>query len=183
MSFEQMQQVFNEADCLYSLEQVKREIERLAKEITQDMAELNPLVLVVMNGGLVFAGQLLPLLSFPLQIDYLHASRYGNQTQGTQLHWRIEPAVNLKDRHVLVVDDILDEGKTLQEIVKYCQLKGASSVKTAVLTEKQHKRKADKDLKADFCGLQVLDRFVFGFGMDYQGYWRNAPGIYAVKGL
>lgn len=183
MSFEQMQQVFNESDCLYSMEQVTLAIKRLADEITSALADTNPLVLVVMNGGLVFAGQLLPLLEFPLQIDYLHASRYGNETQGAHLKWQVEPTVNMQGRQILIVDDILDEGKTLQQIIAYCFKQGASAVKTVVLTEKQHNRKADENLKADFCGLSVLDRFVFGFGMDYQGYWRNAPGIYAVKGL
>ena len=183
MSFEKMQQVFREADCLYSMEQVTLEIKRLAEEITRAMADANPLVLVVMNGGLVFAGQLLPQFLFPLQIDYLHASRYGHETQGAQFNWRVEPCVAMLDRQVLIVDDILDEGKTLQQIIAYCLKQGASTVKTAVLTEKQHTRKADVNLQADFCGLKVLDRFVFGYGMDYQGYWRNAPGIYEVKGL
>lgn len=183
MSFEKMQQVFKDADCLYNKEQVLIEINRLADEITCELADADPLVLVVMNGGMMFAGQLLPLLQFPLQIDYLHASRYGHETQGAQLKWRVEPSIEMQGRQVLIIDDILDEGKTLQQIIAYCFKQGASKVKTAVLTEKLHKRKADENLKADFCGLQVLDRFVFGFGMDYQGYWRNAPGIYAVKGL
>jgi len=183
MSFEHMQQVFNEADCLYTLEQVNAEVERMANQITLALSAANPLVLVVMNGGLVFAGQLLPKLHFPLQLDYLHASRYGDQTQGVHLNWRVEPATHLADRDVLIVDDILDEGKTLQEIIAFCEQQGAKRVMTAVLAEKQHSRKTDINLQADFCGLQLVDRFVFGFGMDYQGFWRNAPGIYAVKGL
>jgi hypoxanthine phosphoribosyltransferase len=183
MSIKQMQQVFDEADCLYTFEQVNLEIDRMAVEISHSLAMSNPVILVVMNGGLAFAGQLLPRLTFPLQLDYLHASRYGDQILGSQLRWRVEPETNLNGRHVLVVDDILDEGKTLQEIISYCTQQGASSVKTAVLAEKLHTRKADAQMEADFCGLQVIDRFIFGFGMDYQGYWRNAPGIYAVKGL
>ncbi len=178
-----MQQVFDEADCLFTYKQVHTEIERVAKELTEALHAANPLILVVMNGGLLFAGQLLPNLMFPLQIDYLHASRYGDKTAGDKLEWRVAPATPLTGRTVLVVDDILDEGYTLNEILDFCEQQGAKQIYTAVLAEKIHHRKASKGLSADFCGVKVEDRFVFGFGMDYRGYWRNAPGIYAVKGL
>jgi hypoxanthine phosphoribosyltransferase len=178
-----MQETFEQADCLYSNDQVLVAIDRLAKEITTQLADLNPLILIIMNGGLIFGGQLLTRLSFPLQVDYLHASRYGDNIQGDVLDWRVQPFIDLKNRCVLIVDDIIDEGKTLLEIMAYCKNQGANKVLTAVLTDKVHKRKATQNLKADFCGLKLEDRFVFGFGMDYQGYWRNAPGIYAVKGL
>ena len=178
-----MQEIFDQADCLYSNDEVVEAIDSLAKEITNELADLNPIILVVMNGGLIFAGQLLIRLNFPLQVDYLHASRYGDKIQGDALDWRVEPLTDLTNRCVLIVDDILDEGKTLLEIMDYCKNHGANKVLTAVLTDKVHKRKAIQNLKADFFGLKLVDRFVFGFGMDYQGYWRNAPGIYAVKGL
>ena len=87
------------------------------------------------------------------------------------------------DRDVLIIDDILDEGHTLGAIIDFCRHAGASRVYTAVLIDKDHQRKARPDLQADFIGLQCIDRFIFGYGMDYKGYWRNAPGIYAVKGL
>ncbi len=178
-----MQEVFDQADCLFSNEQVIAAIDVLAKEINLVLADKNPLIMIVMNGGLVFGGQLLSRLHFPLQVDYLHASRYGDNTQGETLSWHAQPSMDLNNRVVLIIDDILDEGKTLLEIIKYCETQGAKNVMTAVLTEKMHKRKANPNIKADFCGLKLEDRFVFGFGMDYQGYWRNAPGIYAVKGL
>lgn len=183
MQISNMQAIFDQADCLYTYDQVVSAIERLAEDIQAEYKEKNPLIIVVMNGGLVFGGQILSRLHFPLQVDYLHATRYGDKLQGDTLHWRIAPANDLKGRSVLIVDDILDEGKTLLDIIEYCHAHGAKDVKSAVLTEKMHKRKAKKELKADFCGLSLEDRFVFGFGMDYQGYWRNAPGIYAVKGL
>lgn len=182
-SSKHMQEIFDQADCLYSNDQVVAVIDVLAEEINTELATKNPLILIVMNGGLVFGGQLLSRLNFPLQVDYLHASRYGDNTQGASLNWRVQPSIDLKNRCILIVDDILDEGKTLLEIIAYCTEQGADKVLTAVLTEKRHDRKVTQDLKADFCGLTLEDRFVFGFGMDYQGYWRNAPGIYAVKGL
>ena len=131
----------------------------------------------------MFSGQLLTHLNFPLQLDYLHATRYRAETQGGTLDWLVEPSIELKNRHVVILDDILDEGHTLNAIIEFCEQQGAQKVYTAVLLDKQHERKAVEGFKADFEGLKVEDRFVFGFGMDYQGYWRNAPGIYAVKGL
>lgn len=178
-----MQDVYAQADCLYTFEQVNAAITRMAAQISHDLAAENIVVLVVMNGGLIFAGQLLSQLHFPLQLDYLHASRYGNEIQGDRLKWRIKPAMSLVNRQVLIVDDILDEGHTLMEIRNYCLSQGATRVNTAVLVEKNHTRKVHAEIKADYCELTVADRFVFGYGMDYQSYWRNAPGIFAVKGL
>jgi len=178
-----MQKIFDQADCLYTHAQVVAAIEVLANKINVAFKAKNPVILIVMNGGLVFGGQLLSHLDFPLEVDYLHASRYGDNIQGEALNWRVQPLTQLQGRSVLIVDDILDEGKTLLDIVQYCKDQGVSEVMSAVLTEKTHARKVPQGLKADFCGLRLEDRFVFGFGMDYRGYWRNAPGIYAVKGL
>ena len=109
--------------------------------------------------------------------------RYRQETTGGILEWKLQPESDMKDRTVLIVDDILDEGTTLCAIADYCLAHGAREVLTAVLVDKIHERKARPGLKADFTGLYVEDRFLFGYGMDYKGYWRNAPGIYAVKGL
>ena len=136
-----------------------------------------------MNGGLIFAGKLLTHLKFPLEASYLHATRYRNQTSGGDLFWKAKPEVSFIDRHVLIIDDILDEGHTLSAIVDFCKHAGARQVHTAVLIDKEHDRKASPGLKADYAGLPCIDRYIFGYGMDYKGYWRNAAGIYAVKGL
>ncbi|WP_339782452.1 hypoxanthine-guanine phosphoribosyltransferase [uncultured Marinobacter sp.] len=179
----EMNQVMAEADCLVDEQQVQAAIRNLADDITGRLEDSNPLLLCVMNGGLIFTGQLLPRLKFPVQAEYLHATRYRQETTGGILEWKLQPEANMKDRIVLIVDDILDEGTTLCAIADYCLAHGAKQVLTAVLVDKQHDRKARPDLKADFTGLNVEDRFLFGYGMDYKGYWRNAPGIYAVKGL
>lgn len=176
-------QILAEADCLFSQPDVEAALSEMARAITERLANQAPIILTVMNGGLIIAGQLLTRLRFPLQQDYLHAGRYGQQTQGGELHWLAKPGLSMQDRAVLIVDDILDEGTTLLAIKAYCQQQGASEVLTAVLVDKQHNRKAQSGLVADFTGLHAPDRFLFGYGMDYQGYLRNAPGIYAVKGL
>ncbi|PAV25683.1 hypoxanthine-guanine phosphoribosyltransferase [Tamilnaduibacter salinus] len=180
---EDLQKVFDEADCLCDEAQVQEAIDRMAAALRTDLADQNPLLFCVMNGGLILTGQLLPRLPFPLQAEYLHATRYRQETTGGILEWKLRPDVDMQNRTVVIVDDILDEGTTLNAIADYCRAHGAVDVRTAVLIDKQHDRKARPGLKADYTGLEVEDRFLFGYGMDYKGYWRNAPGIYAVKGL
>lgn len=175
--------VLEEADLLASQEEVTRAIERMAAEITERLRDERPLVLCVMNGGLIFTGQILPKLLFPLEIDYTQATRYGNETKGGGLEWKAMPQRNMAGRTVLIMDDILDEGVTLDALANYCREQGARDVLLAVLVEKLHLRKVKPGMRADFSGLEVGDRFLFGYGLDYKGYWRNAPGIYAVKGL
>ena len=175
-----IQAAVKNADCLFTEVQVSAAITSMAQAINRDYLKRNPILLCVMNGGLVLSGQLLPRLSFPLQIGYVHATRYGNATQGGQLHWPVPVSDTVRNRHVIIADDILDEGHTLLGIIDACQRKGAAHVATAVLVNKQHSRKAHPDLHADYLGLDAPDRYLFGYGMDYKGYWRNAPGIYAL---
>ena len=180
---QEVQRVMAQAECLVTAAQVEQALDKLGSEISQRLAHSNPLVFTVMNGGLVFAGRLLPRLNFPLEAAYLHATRYGNALKGAELDWRVRPSQDLRGRTVLVLDDILDEGHTLEAIIAHCREEGAAEVLSAVLVNKQHDRKARPDIKPDFHGLEIPDRFLFGCGMDFKGYWRNAPGIYAVKGL
>lgn len=179
----EMTQVMAEADCLVTHQQVQAAITAMASDIAKRLEGSNPLVFCVMNGGLIITGQLLTQLHFPVQAEYLHATRYRHETTGGLLEWKLRPEADMSGRSILIVDDILDEGTTLCAIADYCRTHGAAEVLTAVLVDKQHNRKCRPGLKADFTGLDVEDRFLFGFGMDYKGYWRNAPGIYAVKGL
>jgi hypoxanthine phosphoribosyltransferase len=178
---EHVEQIYREADCLHTQEQVEAAIVRMAGEITVRLKEANPLVLCVMTGAVIPMGQLLTHLAFPLQIDYVHATRYCGETCGGALNWLARPRMAVQDRVVLVVDDILDEGVTLKAILEDLGAQGAREVYSAVLVEKEHDRK--NGLKADFVGLTVEDRYVFGYGMDYKDYLRNAPGIFAVKGM
>ncbi len=168
------------AEKLYSMAQVTQSIQEIAKQISNDLGDKNPLVLVCMMGGLVPAGWLLPLLQFPMKLDYLQISRYRGTTEGGDLEWIKKPALEIRDQSVLIVDDIFDEGVTIAEIHRYCMQQGAADIKTAVLVEKNSNRKV-VDVTVDYVGLHVPDRYVFGFGMDYQHYWRNASGIYALK--
>ncbi len=182
-NLEHIQQVMAEADILFTAEQVQAAVEQVAQQINEKLCNSNPVVFCVMNGGLIFSGNLLAKLTFPLEQSYLHASRYRNQTSGGELFWKAKPEISFMDREVLIIDDILDEGHTLSAIIEFCKHAGASKVHTAVLVDKLHDRKASVDLKADFVGLHCEDRYIFGYGMDYKGYWRNSAAIYAVKGM
>lgn len=178
---EQARLVFDQADCLYTNKQVMTAIKCMADEIIHKFSHTNPIFLCVLSGGIIPMGHLLTLLEFPLHIDYIHATRYQGDISGGTLSWIANPTMSLKDRNVILVDDILDEGITLHNIVEYCKNQGVKSVYTAVLVNKLHQRKLG--FQADIVGLEVEDRYVFGYGMDYKGYLRNASGIYAVKGL
>ena len=167
------------SDLVAGAPQVQSAIERLAQEITQALAESYPLVLVVMGGAVVFAGQLLPKLRFPLDFDYVHATRYGAAVQGGGIDWKVTPPDHLRGRAVLVLDDILDGGHTLRAISDRLLALGAKSVHCAVLVEKVLAH--SKPIEADFVGLRIPDRFVFGCGMDAKGYWRNLPEIRAMR--
>ena len=180
LDIEEANQVLNDADCLVSAERVQEAIQNIAKDIARDYADKNPLVLCVMKGAVFTASALLQHFRFPLEFDFLQVTRYRDQTTGGELEWRVSPSVSIRDRHVLVIDDIYDEGITLREIIKYCHEEGAGSVKVAVLTRKLHDRSINIP-EIGYIALDVPDRYVFGCGMDYQGYFRNLNAIYAIK--
>lgn len=179
MQPDQAWKILETADLLCGEAEVHAAIGRIAAEITARLKESFPLVLAVMGGSVFFAGQLLPQLRFPLEFDYIHASRYGNATSGGRVVWKVEPQENVRSRTVLVLDDILDGGQTLAAIrERVCSL-GASAFYSAVLADKEIGR--DKPIVPDFIGLRLPNRYVFGCGMDVSGAWRNLAAIYAVK--
>jgi len=167
------------AELIHSAETVASAVSRVAAEITEKLGDTNPLLLCVMSGGVPFSGHLMTQLDFPLEFDYLHVTRYGHDYSGGELSWRSAPWTSVKGRTVIVLDDILDEGLTLAAIVERLKELGATACYTAVATDKLNGKK--KPLKADFVALTVPDRFVFGYGMDVRGHFRNLPAIYAMK--
>jgi hypoxanthine phosphoribosyltransferase len=179
MTPHQAQQLLDNAECVASAETVQAALDRLAVDISGALAREFPLVLAVMGGAVVFAGQLLPRLAFPLEFDYLHVTRYRGNTTGGAMEWRVLPGQNVAGRCVLVLDDILDEGETLAAIRDKLLAMGAARVWSAVLTDKLNG--LAKPIRADFVGLNVPDRYVFGCGMDAYGLWRNLPAIYALQ--
>lgn len=172
-------QLLSQSDVIFTQHQVDDAIALLASNISQALQDKSPLVLTVMNGGMYFAAQLISQLNFPLELDYIQASRYNTNTVGKEVKWRAEPTDQVRGRTVLLLDDILDEGHTLVAIRDKCLALGALEVKIAVLTEKLLDH--TKPIKADYVGLELPNRYVFGCGMDVYGWWRNLPDIRALK--
>ena len=168
-----------QSDLIYSEQEVQTAIDRLAAQLCTELGHSNPLVLCVMGGAVVFAGQLLPRLAFPLTFDYVHASRYHGKTQALDLVWKVKPDDNVRGRIVVLLDDILDEGHTLAAVRQQCLEQGAARVVIVALTEKALGHA--KPINADYVGLEVPNRYVFGCGMDVNGWWRNLPAIYALR--
>lgn len=180
---EDARRVLEDADVLYDAGEVSGAYDQLALQISADYADKNPLLLCIMNGGLVPTAEITKRLGFAFELDYLHATRYRGATQGGGLLWKRQPdAGMISGRHVLVVDDILDEGKTLVAIRRALTEFRPASLRVAVLLKKLHDRQLPES-EAEYVGLSVEDRYVFGCGMDYKEYWRQLPAIYAVKGL
>lgn len=172
---------------VFTNEQITEAIRALAERLNLQLVNESPVVLCVMQGGLVFAGQIIPQLNCMLDIDYIHATRYNNQTTGAEeIQWKAYPASELRNRCVLILDDILDEGHTLSAIIEYCESQGASRVYSAVLLRKNHIRCIDNEIMessvTDNIALQVEDQYVFGYGMDFNGQYRQLDAIYAVNG-
>lgn len=179
MQPDDLQRIRERAELLYDSHAVEAALDRMAHAIEQRFHGQVVIFLPVMQGGLICAGMLATRIDLPLLQDYIHATRYRGDTEGGELIWRAKPMLPLAGRRVLVVDDILDEGHTLKAILDYCQAQGCREVASAVLIEKVHERRVP-GVAADFVGLEVPDRYVFGYGLDYHAYFRNVPGIYAV---
>ena len=168
------------AHCLASIAEISRACDALADALTLSLRDANPILLCVMTGGAVPLAMLLERLDFPLQVDYVHLTRYGLATSGGALTWIKRPPVSIRGRTVLVVDDILDHGITLAALMHECHVMGAAKVLSAVLVTKTIAHRAGLQC-ADFSALTLPDAYLFGCGMDYKSYLRNAPGIFAVR--
>ena len=170
---------------VFTNQEITAALDQLAARLNQQLLDEKPVVLCVMQGGLIFSGQLIPRLNCMLEIDYIHATRYDNQTSGGELTWKAYPVTPLEGRTVLILDDIFDEGKTLKSIIQYCESQGATNIISAVLLRKNHNRCITHDCideaLTDNIALTVGDKYVFGFGMDYNGQYRQLDSIYALE--
>lgn len=172
--------VFAKATCVFTKEEVEAALDKMARELKAQLGDSNPIFVCVLLGGIIPLGNLLPRLDFHLELDYAHATRYTGKTYGTEIVWKAVPRSKMQGRTVVIVDDILDGGVTLAAVRDYCLEQGAAQVYTAVLVDKQKPREEGALAHADFVGLAIDDRFIFGYGLDYDEYLRNVPGIYAV---
>lgn len=168
------------SDVLFERAELDTVIADLGRAIDAALDGERAVFLTVMNGALMFGGQLALAIRTDLEFDYVHATRYRGTTSGSELHWLREPIVSLQGRTVLLVDDILDEGHTLKAVRDDCLRRGATRVLVATLCCKQHDRRAE-GIQSDFNGVMLPDRYVYGYGMDYYEQGRNLPAIYALK--
>lgn len=180
MSSPKLADALRESRIVFDRAAIDAAIARVAAELRAEYRREStpPLFLTVMNGGMLFASGLALEAGIDLEFDYLHASRYRGKTAGEKLVWLQRPQTPLKGRRVIVVDDILDEGNTLVGISDWCRDQGAIDVRVAVLCRKRHDRCAP-GAQADWVGLEVPDRYVYGYGMDFFEQGRNLPAIYA----
>ncbi|WP_201595279.1 hypoxanthine-guanine phosphoribosyltransferase [Psychrobacter vallis] len=180
ISNQEIEKTLRNSECLISSIEVAAAYERLAAQLNLHYAGLNPIVMVVMNGGLIPAGQLLTHLTFYHRMHYIHATRYRDNEGTNELDWKFKPDVNIAGEHVLLIDDIFDEGITLKAVVEELSKEKPLTIESCVLLNKEHDRKV-ADFEVDFVGINVADRYVYGCGMDFHGYLRHLPGIYAIK--
>jgi len=184
MNIPRLFEVLPQAQCLFEHAELDTAIDRMAAVISTDYAgdRQPPLFVTILHGGLPFAGQLsfaLGKRGLDVEFDYLHATRYRGNTIGARLAWLHRPLTPMRGRRVLLVDDILDEGHTLKSIRDWCEDQNPIDVKIAVLAIKQHDRCVE-GIEADYVGVEVPDRYVFGYGMDFHEQGRNLPGIFAL---
>lgn len=164
---------------LHDLHAIDSALEVVAQELNQRFQGQSVTVINILQGGMVTTANLLVKLTFLVELDSIYATRYRNRTEGYELEWKQYPSTDLNGKTVILVDDIFDEGVTISKVKQYCLDHGAKEVIVVILLDKQHARKLTPD-KPDYVALSVPDVYVFGFGLDYHGRYRNAPGIYAL---
>ncbi len=158
---------------LITNEQIQEKIKELGEHITNIMVDKHDIIVApILKGGLVFGSHLIPYLNFQFELDYFHTSRYKNNTYGSNLEIIYEPK-NLKGKTLILLDDIYDEGTTLDTLEARSKIRGASKVVKVVLLNKE-KNKSNPPI---FSGFKIPDYFVYGFGLDKNGFFRNLPYI------
>lgn len=180
LTHQELETVLQQSECLITENRIAAAYDKLAATLNIHYAQLNPIIMVVLNGGLIPAGHLFTRLSFFHRMDTIHATRYRGNKGTNELEWKARPKFAIKDEHVLLIDDIFDEGITLKAIVEELKKEQPLSIMTCALLDKKHERKV-ADFSVDFVGTEVEDRYIYGCGMDYHGYLRHLPGIYALK--
>ena len=165
---------------LYSREDIAARVKELGQQLSRDYSDSDPLMVVVLKGSAMFASDLLREMSINLQVDYIGTSSYGDATESSG-HVRIVKDIDasLQGRHVVIIEDIVDTGLTLDYLLRTLQLREPASLKICALLDKPSRRKAE--VPVDYIGFSIDDHFVIGYGLDYASRYRNLPYIGVLK--
>ena len=160
---------------LISKEDIEIKVKEISKQISEDYKGLNPLFVCILKGSVFFTADLLRNVSTPAQIDFMVVSSYGTGTTSSNLKVKKDLSVDIKDKHVIIVEDIIDSGNTLYLLKEMLLSRGPASVKICTLLDKPDRRV--KEVEVDYCGVKIPDEFVGGYGLDYSENYRTLPDI------
>ncbi len=167
---------------LYTEKQIQKRVKEIAKEISKDYANKNPYVVGVLRGAFMFLGDLIRHLDFPLTTDFMAISSYGSSTKSTGVVRLIKDLDdNVEGRHVLVVEDIVDSGRTISYITDIIRTRRVASLKLVSFLDRPDRREVPVEIS--YKGFDIPDKFVLGYGMDYSQLFRNVPFIFTCKHL
>ena len=165
---------------IYTKEEIFERVKELAAEISQNYKSDDLIVITVLKGGAMLSADLVRELDFPVTLDYLSVSSYYSGTTSTgSVQIKKDTDINVKGRHVLIVEDIVDSGNTLAHLIKLFALRGAKDVRICTLLNKPSRRVTK--VKVDYIGFEIPDEFVVGYGLDYDQKYRNLPYIGILK--
>ena len=176
-----LREILENSTLIADKREVEAAVEFLGEAVNAHYGDREIILLIVMTGAVMPAAWVAAKLKMPVQMDFVHATRYAGQTEGGEIEFRVPPRLNLEGHDVLIIDDIYDIGLTLQMIEGYCESRGAKSVNSAVLVRKIHDRETTGTLPR-FIGMEVEDKYIFGCGMDVYENWRHLDEIRALEG-
>ncbi|MBN6187403.1 hypoxanthine phosphoribosyltransferase [Aneurinibacillus sp. BA2021] len=167
-------------EVLVTEEEIAEKVRELGRTLSGEYADKNPLVICVLRGGAPFMTDLVRRMDIPLEMDFMAVSSYGASTQSSGVVRIMKDLdTSVENRHVIIVEDIIDSGLTLSYLIDIIERRNAASVKVVTLLDKPARRTVD--LKPDYCGFQIPDAFVVGYGLDYAEKYRNLPYIGILK--
>lgn len=167
------------ATVLVTEEQIEEAVDEIAAKLGDDVRDCHPILVGVLIGAFVFMADLVRRLDFPLEVDFVNASSYGDRTNPDELEIVTDMTLDVTGRHVVIVDDIADTGQTLRALAWMLQERGAATVRTCCLLDKPARRTCD--FEADYVGVTIPDQFVVGYGLDYAGNHRNLPFVGVLR--
>lgn len=164
---------------LLTQQQVEKRIDEMGATLTAKYQDQFPVIVTVMTGAMVFSVDMIRRMKFKLSLDYVDVSSYDDGTTSGKVRLIKDLTYNIKNRPVIIMEDIVDTGHTLQFLAKLLKLRGAKSIEVCALLDKPARREVD--FQADYVGFEVPNEFIVGYGLDYNGLYRNLPYVGVLK--